>query len=343
MAFPSSIPSFAGFTGSHTLAVDNHAAQHNQEQADIVAVATKIGTGSSTPTSGKLLRGNGTGTSIWGQADLTAEVTGVLPIANGGTGTTSTTGTGSAVFSSSPTIITPTVASFANAQHNHTGPAGAGLLPLIARFQVFAASGTYIPNASMQYCVIEAIGGGGAGGGVTGNATYVVAGAGGGAGGYSRSIKSAAIIGASQAVTIGAGGTGVINGSGNAGSDTSLGSLVIAKGGQGGSLGGVAGLGNISGGAGGVAGTGDFALAGAMGEPPAIQGQSNLFAVAGATGGNSYVGGAGTGTGTTTSNSGNAGINGSGGSGGAVYNSASNVAGATGGTGLVIVMEYCSQ
>lgn len=108
-AFPSGLASFAGFIASHTLAVDSHAAQHNLEQAEILATQTKIGTGSSTPTSGKLLRGNGVGTSVWAQADLTSDVSGVLPQANGGTGTTLATGTGKAVYGTSPTISNPTI------------------------------------------------------------------------------------------------------------------------------------------------------------------------------------------------------------------------------------------
>lgn len=84
--FPGAISSFAGFTSSHTLAADNHAAQHNSEQAEIVAVQTKVGTGASTPTSGVVLRGTGVGTSAWADVDLTTDVTGVLPVANGGTG-----------------------------------------------------------------------------------------------------------------------------------------------------------------------------------------------------------------------------------------------------------------
>lgn len=87
--FPGGIPSYAGFTGSHTLSADNHAAQHNAEQGDIIALANKVGTGASTPISGTVLRGNGTGTSTWGDADLTTDVTGVLPLANGGTNATS--------------------------------------------------------------------------------------------------------------------------------------------------------------------------------------------------------------------------------------------------------------
>ncbi len=63
--FPSSIPSYAGFTSTDTLAHDNHAAQSNAEQADIAAIATKVGTGASTPVNGTALVGNGPGTSSW--------------------------------------------------------------------------------------------------------------------------------------------------------------------------------------------------------------------------------------------------------------------------------------
>lgn len=145
MAFPTAIPTYAGFTSSHTLSADNHAAQSNAEQGDIIAIASKVGTGSSTPTSGMLLRATGAGVSSWAQVNLTTDVTGVLPQANGGTGTTLATGTGKAVYDTaptisnptftgggswagSPTLTTPTVASFINANHDHTNSAGGGQL-----------------------------------------------------------------------------------------------------------------------------------------------------------------------------------------------------------------------
>lgn len=81
-SFPSSIPSYAGFTSSHTLAQDTHAAQHNAEQADIVALATKVGTGASTPTSNTVLRGTGTGTTAFDQVHLSSDVSGQLQAAN---------------------------------------------------------------------------------------------------------------------------------------------------------------------------------------------------------------------------------------------------------------------
>jgi hypothetical protein len=68
--FPGSTPSFTGFTSSHTLAQDQHAAQHNSEQAEIIALANKIGIGASTPASNLVLRGTDVGTSAWAQVNL---------------------------------------------------------------------------------------------------------------------------------------------------------------------------------------------------------------------------------------------------------------------------------
>src|SRR5439155_692722 len=75
--------------------------------------------------------------------------------------------------------------------------------------QVFTVSGTYTPTAGMKYCIIEVIGGGGGAGGAKPTAAGEVSASGAGAGGgYSRGVYSAATIGASKAVVIGAGGVG---------------------------------------------------------------------------------------------------------------------------------------
>lgn len=60
-------------------------------------------------TANRLLKSDGTNTSF-AQASLTTDVTGTLPVANGGTGVTTSTGSGSNVLSTSPTITTPTIA-----------------------------------------------------------------------------------------------------------------------------------------------------------------------------------------------------------------------------------------
>lgn len=143
---------------------------------------------------------------------------------------------------------------------------GSGAFNSIAT-QIFVANGTYTPTTGMKFCTIECVGGGGAGGGLSAALTIVGVGGGGGAGGYSRKISSAADIGVSQVVTIGAGGTpgAAGNNPGGAGSDTSLGTICIGKGGAGGD-GDDGTSGNSSpGGAGGVAGTGDLTIPGQPG------------------------------------------------------------------------------
>jgi hypothetical protein len=62
---------------------------------------------SQTSASGKYLKSDGTNTS-WDALDIsTADITGTLPVANGGTGVTSSTGTGNVVLSNLPTLVTP--------------------------------------------------------------------------------------------------------------------------------------------------------------------------------------------------------------------------------------------
>ena len=62
---------------------------------------------SQTSNANKYLQTDGTNVS-WDAVSLsTSDITGTLPVANGGTGVTSSTGTGSVVLSNSPTLVTP--------------------------------------------------------------------------------------------------------------------------------------------------------------------------------------------------------------------------------------------
>lgn len=85
-----------------------------------------------------------------------ANITGQVATANGGTGqnlsastgdlvvdagvvsANTRTGTGDSVRASSPTIVTPTIASFANANHDHTNSAGGGTLSWVGEHVVIA-------------------------------------------------------------------------------------------------------------------------------------------------------------------------------------------------------------
>lgn len=72
----------------------------------------------------------GTGCSIvpsgTGAITATALASGSLSSANLTTALTDETGSGAAVFATSPTLTTPTIASLTNAQHNHTNAVGGG-------------------------------------------------------------------------------------------------------------------------------------------------------------------------------------------------------------------------
>jgi hypothetical protein len=221
---------------------------------------------------------------------------------------------------------------------------GGGLLAL----RVFTASGTYTPTAGMVNCLVEAVGGGGAGGGTyTSASTVYQFGGGGGSGGYSKKLLTAAQIGASKPITIGAGGTGVLAGDGNAGGDTFIGStyagsLCGAKGGGGG--GRIEYSGSYTAVApGGAPGIGDIAAAGAPGGSGGYC-RNDIYITPGGVGGSSHFGGGGDGqaagasgvvTGTAASSYG------SGGGGAYGYNVASGqAAGGAGSAGVIIITEY---
>lgn len=262
--------------------------------------------------------------------EISGGTVGTLPVSQGGTGAVTLTGVlkgnGTSPFTASAVLAVADGGTGVSSQNWFTSVAT----------QVFTSNGTYTPTAGMKYCIIECVGGGGGGGGVTSSAGNNAAGGGGGAGGYSRKVSTAAIIGASQVVTIGplgaAGTSGANNGS--AGGDTSVGSICIAKGGSGG-IGASSSIG--AGGAGGVAGTGDFTPTGARGQPgPGFSTGGLAAGFSGGGGANGPFGGGGAGG---QGGAGGAATNyGAGGGGGQVGNS--SVAGGNGSAGVVIITEY---
>lgn len=206
--------------------------------------------------------------------------------------------------------------------------------------QVFtASSGTYTPSAGMLHCWARGWGGGGGGGGVT--AVAGASAAGGGAGGYSEKLLTAAQVGASQLVAVGAGGTAGANtgGNGGTGGTTSVGSLLVAAGGAGGQ-GATSATVSYNGGPGGAGSTSDLITAGAPGGPST----GGTTSTSGH-GGSTSLGGGGRGLGSQSSNAGTAGLANTGGGGAGANNgsSASANVGGVGGSGVVIITEYCSQ
>lgn len=88
-AYPGALDTFTNPTATDPVTAPSHADQHADVNDAVEAIEAKVGTSSSTPSAGKVLRATGTGTSAWGAVDLAADVTGALPIANGGTGAAS--------------------------------------------------------------------------------------------------------------------------------------------------------------------------------------------------------------------------------------------------------------
>lgn len=264
------------------------------------------------------------------------------------------------------TLTTPTIASFANATHNHEAAAGGGQLNATNVFsagtvptarlgsgsatsstflrgdqtwatpagtaptvQVFTANGTWTKPAGLQKAWVRVWGSGGGGG--SSGATVADGGGGGGGGGYAEELIAAASLGSTETVTIGAAGTAGSGSAGGNGNTSSFGALLSATGGSGGARGGSA----SDGGAGGSGSGGDI---NATGQGGGAAGHADTAATGdGGIGGSAAFGGGG-GSGITGGAGSAGGFPGGGGSGGSYNVSEQN--GGAGAAGLIVVVEY---
>lgn len=111
----------------------------------------------------------------------------------------------------------------------------------LLNIQIFTSNGTYTPTPGMKNAFIRFCGAGGGSGAVPATSPTQLGGSGGGAAGaYGEAWLTAAQIGVSQSITIGAGGAaGVVGGAGGQGGNSQMGSgpLLFATGGNGSVLG----------------------------------------------------------------------------------------------------------
>lgn len=210
--------------------------------------------------------------------------------------------------------------------------------------QTFTGSGTYTPTTGMKYCIVEAVAGGGGGGGAAsgGGAIYVSAG-GGGAGGYARVLYTAAQIGASKAVTIGAAGAAGSAGNnvGGTGGTTTFGAtLFTMTGGIGGAGGSTAG--NATTAAGGTTTVSSGTIIASVSGMPGHSGTgagTGVYAGTGGNGGTSPFGAGGIGPSSGANATGGAAQGyGAGGGGGADLTGTQT--GGAGTAGFLVVTEY---
>jgi hypothetical protein len=205
---------------------------------------------------------------------------------------------------------------------------------------------TYTPTSGMLHAVMECVGNGGGAGGAAGSLSTTFAGGGGGSGSYSRKTVTAAQVGATATIVIGAIGNGGATGGNNGSSGgnitiTSAASVLLlqANGGSGGLFGSVAQSGQ--GGAGGATGTGDIIGQGNPGMPGIYSGSSSVLLPSG-NGASSAWGGGALGVqianGSTSGNNGN--NYGGGGSGGETQNTTSTAAGGNGSSGACFITDF---
>lgn len=232
-----------------------------------------------------------------------------------------------------------TTANSALAATNSSGTLGMRLFSVVT--QVFTVNGTYTPTTGMLYCKVRMVGGGAAGGGAAATgAGQSSVGSGGGSGEYAEATVSAATIGASQTVTIGAGGTANSGATGGNGGNTSLGAIVTANGGSGGITSASAVSGQANGGAGGTGGTGGSFRANGQHGTQTYQIVATSSLIPG-DGGNSQFGAGGQGSTAITAGTGSAGtVYGSGGGGSGNTSSLTAKLGGVGTAGIIIIDEY---
>lgn len=226
---------------------------------------------SQTGNANKFLTTDGTNAS-WDAVDVSSEITGTLPVANGGTGATTLSANNVLLGNgtSAPLAVAPSTSGNVLTSNGTTwesvAPAGGGF----SNIAVFTTSGTWTIPSGITTCKVTVTGAGGGSGDPSSG--------GGGAGG--TAIKIVSLSGSTATITIGAGASNA------AGGNTTFVNSATTITGNGGNAG--TGGSSNAGGTGGTASGGDINIEGGGG-----QGSMTGYPTEGGVGGSSYWGGGG--------------------------------------------------
>jgi len=138
--FPTSLDSFVNPTTNDFLNSPNHVSQHSDINDAVEALEAKLGISASTPTSGKLLRGTGVGTSAWDKDAPTGAIVGTTD-SQTMTNKTLTSPTINTAIINNPTLNIDTIAEY-------TAAAGVTIDGVLLKDSKM--NGSYITDASLS-------------------------------------------------------------------------------------------------------------------------------------------------------------------------------------------------
>jgi hypothetical protein len=136
--FPTSLDSFTNPSSSDTTTAVDHAAQHANVNDAVEALEAKLGIGSSTAASNKLLRGTGAGASAWDTDAPTGTIVGTTDTQTL-TNKTLTSPTINTAIINNPTLKTDTIAEY-------TGAAGVTIDGLLIKDSALATNNSVVTS-----------------------------------------------------------------------------------------------------------------------------------------------------------------------------------------------------